>query len=358
MVVRLSAKCIPFRKGKRCRRLTGGHSFDRKRIVKVRTCFIWSCFLGLAGGQLFGAGELGSDGDNLEEGLAEEAQVVERAGLVSRGGPPGVRSFYSITVDALYFSKADIRGGSAEVSEKAAGIELGWTRVAAFNDFTQLTTSYTRKEYNVEQSDRLEESLTEVNALRIGGTLQRPFGDRWSGFATSRLSLQAAKGTPLSNGWNVPFSAGIGYLINPQLNVSVGVLGTWEAQLGTRVIPIAAIRWMPTDRLTIMTLNGVRVSYKMGERKEWELLSSVMYETFVFAVTDLEGFDEEQGVVSQEYFQAQIGLNKSFGPKFQIGVFLESRFEREFEYYKNEKKFAEFDVDSSLGFRLAGTYRF
>lgn len=258
----------------------------------------------------------------------------------------------------MYFPYADLDGEEGELAEKTIGAELAWNRIKGYNNFTRLTTSYTRRDYDVRQSASYSSSLTEVNAVRIGGTFERPFNENWSGFATFRVSLQSARGTPLTDGWNVPFAAGIGYSFSPRFTLGVGLLGTWEAQLGTRVIPIASLRWMPNDRLSIMTLNGVRASYKIGDRKQWEVVSSVLYETFVFAVTDLEGFDEEQGVVSQEYWQLQLGLNRSFGRQFQVGVSLKGRFNRSFEYYKDDDRFDKFDINPALGIRVRGSYRF
>ncbi len=303
---------------------------------------------------LFGVGELGSGGSNLDVGLSK----VDSAAKSNKPAGPPARSFYSVKLEALYFPHAEMDGKDGELSEKSAGVEFSWNRFAAFNNFTQIMGSYTARNYDVEKAEPYAGSFTEVNAFRIGSTFERPIGDRWSAFVVSRVSLQSAKGTSPFEGWNVPFSAGVGYMFHPKFIVSAGALGIFQAQLGTTVIPIVTLRWTPTDRLTIMTLNGIRVGYKLGEKKEWEILSSVVYETFVFAVTDLEGFDEQQGVVSQEYFQARIGLSRKFGRMFEVGFFLESRFDREFEYYKDDKKFDEFGVDSSIGFRLDGTFRF
>ena len=304
------------------------------------------------------AGAIGSEAGDLDKALAEEAEAAKEDRAAGRRGPPGPRSFNSFSVFGQYFPSADVKTGGGSIAETTVGVEFGWTRLAAFNDFRQFTLGYSRRDYDVDRSDPLGSSVTEVNAFRIGGTIQQPFAERWSWFATSRLSLQAGTGAALSDGWNVPFSGGVGYMIHPRLNVSLGVLGTWEAELGVRVIPIAAIRWMPTDRLTIMTLNGVRVSYKMGEKRQWELISSILYETFVFAVDDLDGFREVQGVVSQEYFQARLGLSRSFGPMFEVGAFVEGRFDRNFEYYENDDKFDEIEIEPGLGFRVSGSYRF
>jgi hypothetical protein len=342
--------------------LVGG--VDRWRVelyrpyVRYRFLFLSLCVILPGAVELGGGGQLGRGGDSLEEGLSEVEEEKKQEKASGGKRPSGPPAFYSLTAEGHVFPESDIDGSSGTLAETGMGLELGWTRIAGINNFTRLTTSYSYRSYDVDQSEPYSGSFTEVNAVRIGGTFERPFADKWSGFVTSRLSLQSAKGTPLGDGWNVPFAAGIGYLFTPKLVVSVGVLGTWEAELGTRVIPLASFRWTPTDRLTIMTLNGVRVSYKLGEKKEWEVLSSVFYETFVFAVTDLEGFNREQGVVSQEYFQARVGLKRSFGPMFQVGAFVESRFNRKFEYYQNDDKFDEFRIDSSVGFRLTGTMRF
>ena len=313
-------------------------------------------------------GEFGSGGSSLEEGMsgaAEEttegsnpSEAMEKAVQPGKAQNRGPRSFFSLEGEVHYLPKADLDGKPGRLGETGAGLELNWTQLASFNNFTQLMTSYSQRSYEADDGDPYSSSFTEVNAVRIGATFERPFGDRWSGFVTSRLSLQSAKGTALIDGWNVPFATGVGYLIHPKLIVSAGVLGIWQAEIGTRVIPLVTLRWTPTDRLTIMTLNGVRVSYKLGAKKEWEIVSSVMYETFVFAVTDLEGFNEEQGVVSQEYFQARVGLKRQFGKMFELGGYVESRFNRNFEYYKNDDKFDEFEVDSAVGIRITGTFRF
>jgi len=310
------------------------------------------------GAPVWGVGEMGSQADDIGEALVAEDEDRREADENVRRGPPGPLTFRSLEVEGQFFPEADVRGGGGSISETTIGAELGWTRVAAFNDVRRATVSYALRDYDVDQTAPYGSSLTRVNVVRVGGTVQKPFGDKWSWFATSRVSLQAGQGARLVDGWNVPFSAGVGYLINPRLNVSVGVLGILEAQLGATVIPIPAIRWMPTDRLTVMTLNGVVVTYKAGQRKEWELISSILYETFVFAVDDLEGFDEGKGVISQEYFQVRVGAKRNFGPMFQIGAFLEGRFNRRFEYYRDDDRFDDFRVDSGMGFRLTGTYRF
>ncbi|MGE9290485.1 MAG: hypothetical protein ACQKBT_05825, partial [Puniceicoccales bacterium] len=312
-------------------------------------------------------GAMGTDGDILDAGMSESREKAEKEAAAEKKSTGGVaperkkfagRSFFELKAEGHIFPASDIRDSEGDLEEKGSGLELNWTSIKSFNHFTQLMTSYSERSYNVDQAPPFTGSFTEVNAVRVGSTFERPFVGDWSGFVTTRLSLQSAKGTALSDGWNVPFATGVGYRIHPTLQVSAGVLGIWQAQIGTRVIPLVTLRWMPNDRFTLMTLNGARISYKLGEKKQWQVVSSILYETFVFAVTDLEGFNEDQGVVSQEYFQAQVGLLRSFGPMFEIGAYVESRFNRKFQYYKNDDKFDEFEVDSSMGFRLTGSFRF
>jgi len=314
-------------------------------------------FVSLIGSQVaFAQDELADDIDAAPEVAMEEGKSspFEKGA----GGPPGGLSFYSLELSGGYLPEADMDGKSGSLSEQLYEASIAWNRFAGFDNISRVSFTYTRREYDVSGEEPYAGSFDETNAFRIGGTFQRPIGDKWSAFVTSGVSVQSAGGAKLTDGWNVPFSAGIGYMFSPQLLVSAGVLGILEAELGARVIPIAAIRWMPNDRFTLMTLNGVRATYKMGARKEWEILGSVLYETFVFAVDDLEGFTREQGVVSQEYWQTRLGLNRNFGRMFTVGLFLESRFNRKFEYYDNDKEFDQFDVDPTLGLRLVGTYRF
>jgi len=274
------------------------------------------------------------------------------------GRPPGGFEFFELEQSALFVPESDFENGSGDVSENRFETTIAWNRFSGPNSVSRVSAGYIRKEYDVGGAEPFADSFGGVNAFRVGGTFERPFYRRWSAFVSSSVSFQAAGGASLGDGWNVPFAFGVGYLINPKLYVSAGVLGIFEAELGERAIPILGVRWQPNDRFTLMTVNGVVATYKAGARKEWEWLASVLYETFVFAVDDLEGFEKERGVVSQEYFLTRLGLIRNIGKEFQIGLALEGRFFRKFEYYDDDREFDQFDVDPGVGLRISGAWRF
>ncbi|MFP4351424.1 MAG: hypothetical protein ACLFTU_01155 [Puniceicoccaceae bacterium] len=274
------------------------------------------------------------------------------------GRPPGGFGFFELEQSALFVPESDFDDGSGDFSENRFETTIAWNRFSGPNSITRLSAGYIRKDYDVGGAGPFAGSFGGVNALRAGGTFERPLNRRWSAFVSSSVSFQAAGDASLADGWNVPFLLGAGYLVNPELYVSAGVLGIFEAELGDRAIPILGVRWQPNDRFTLMTVNGVVATYKAGARKEWEWLASVLYETFVFAVDDLEGFEREQGVVSQEYVQTRLGLVRNIGEEFQVGLALEGRFFRRFEYHDDERKFDQFDVDPGVGLRISGAWRF
>jgi len=61
-------------------------------------------------------------------------------------------------------------------------------------------------------------------------------------FSWAGVSLQAAEGADLLDGWNIPFAAGVGYLFSENLVVVGGVLGIVDAEADGLVIPIVSLR--------------------------------------------------------------------------------------------------------------------
>ena len=306
-------------------------------------------FLALLLGSFFFAS--GSDGSETDRRGPPAALPSERR------GPP---EFYELQADAVWIPDSNTEGvgGDGEFSENRYSVNLGWSRFAAPNNISRIEATYAHRDYDITGNNLYSGSFDRVNALRLQTTFERPFADRWSAFTWAGLSVQAAEGADLFDGWNIPFAAGVGYMFSEELVVVGGVLGIVEAETDGKIIPIVSLRWRPNDRFTLLTLNGVLASYKMGGRKQWTLVGSVLYQTFVFAVEDLEGFDQERGVISQEYWLGRLGLERSFGRQFEVGVYIEGRFNRKFEYFRDEKEFAGFDVDPGAGLRFSGTYRF
>lgn len=306
-------------------------------------------FISLVAGVLF---------SGVDSGANEASRSDPPAGIpVERRGPP---DFYQLELTTVWIPESDTEGvgGDGEFSENRYSMGLGWNRFLAPNNMTRLEATYAHRDYDMTGDNLYSGSFNRVNAVNLQTTFERPFADRWSLFSWAGVSLQAAEGADLLDGWNIPFAAGVGYMFSEKLVVVGGVLGIVEAEADGLVVPIISLRWMPTDRFTLMTLNGVRATYKMGGRKQWTLLGSVLYETFVFAVEDLEGFEQKRGVVAQEYWLGRIGLERSFGRQFQVGVYIEGRFNRKFEYFRDDDEFAGFDVDPGAGLRFSGSYRF
>lgn len=279
------------------------------------------------------------------------------AGPPERRGPP---EFYELELTTVWIPDSDTEGvgGDGEFSENRYSLGLGWSRFAAPNHISRIEATYAHRDYDITGDNLYSGSFDRVNALNVQTTFERPFAGKWSAFSWAGVSFQAAEGADFSDGWNVPFALGAGYMFSEKLVVSAGVLGILEAQADGMVIPIISLRWQPNDRFSLLTLNGARATYKMGGRKQWTLVGSVLYQTFVFAVEDLEGFREDRGVVSQEYWLGRIGLERSFGRQFEVGVYIEGRFDRKFEYIRDEDEFAGFDVDPAAGLRFSGSYRF
>lgn len=275
-------------------------------------------------------------------------------------GPRGPIEFFSAGIDGVWLPESDSRGsgGDGGLSEDRVALELGWNRIDAPNHFSRVEFTYAFRNYDVTGDSLYAGSFNNVNALRLQTTFERPIGGKWSGFLWSGVSVQAAEGADLLDGWNIPFAAGVGYMFSEKLVVIGGALGILEAETDGLVIPLVALRWRPNDRFSLMTLNGFLASYKMGSRKVWTLSGSLLYQTFVFAVQDLEDFGPVSGVVSQEYWLARLGVERSFGRSFEIGVSVEGRFNRKFEYFDDGDEFAGFDVDSAAGLRFNATYRF
>lgn len=274
------------------------------------------------------------------------------------GKPPEDFAFFELEQSALFMPESDFEDGGGDLSENRFETTIAGNRFSGPNSISRVSASYLRKDYDVGGTEPFADSFSGVNAFRVGGTFERPFHGPWSAFVSSSVSFQAEEGASLGDGWNVPFAFGVGYLINPKLYVSAGVLGIFEAEIGERAIPILGVRWQPNERFTLMTVNGVVATYKAGARREWEWLASVLYETFIFAVDDLEGFEREQGVVSQEYFLTRLGLIRNIGKEFQIGLAIEGRFFRKFEYYDDDREFDKFDLDPGVGLRISGAWRF
>jgi len=274
-----------------------------------------------------------------------------------RRGPP---EFYELELTTVWIPDSDTEGvgGDGEFSENRYSAGVGWSRFVALNNISRIEATFAHRDYDITGDNLYSGSFDRVNALNLQTTFERPFTDRWSVFSWAGVSFQAAEGADLLDGWNVPFALGAGYLFSEQLVVSAGVLGILEAEADGFVIPIVSLRWRPNDRFSLLTLNGVRATYKMGGRKQWTLVGTALYQTFVFAVEDLEGFRETRGVISQEYWLGRVGLERSFGRQFEVGAYVEGRFNRKFEYIRDEDEFAGFDVDPGAGLRFSGTYRF
>ncbi|MEM0965216.1 MAG: hypothetical protein AAGJ81_03565 [Verrucomicrobiota bacterium] len=287
--------------------------------------------------------------------IADEAAPSESGQGRPQGPPP---PFFAVDLRVTSFADADLDGDEGELGENRITADLSWNRFAAPNNITRTSLRYVYRNYDLTGDNPFAGAFNEVNGFRVGGTLERPVSGNWSLFGTGAIGFQGAEGANIFSGTTVPFAGGVSYLFGPHLIVGAGVLGVFESNVGTTVIPIVTIRWTPNDRFTLMTLNGVRVTYKLGQQKEWEVLGSILYETFVFAVDDFDGLAKDQAVVSQEYWQARTGLIRRFGRQFQIGAFLEGRFERKFDFYDNDREFDRFRIDNSLGFSIEGTYRF
>ena len=295
-------------------------------------------------------------GKPFRQGASAESAGGAMPEETGRGaGPP---AFFELDQSALWLPGSDLDGPDGELGESRFATTLAWSSFAGPNRITRASFAYARRNYDFSGAEPYAGSFDTTNSFRVGGTVERPFSGPWSAFVSSGVSVQAAEGADFRDGWNVPFVAGVGYLVSRELYLSAGLLGILEAETGGFVVPIVGLRWRPNDRFSVMTLNGVRATYKLGKNREWELLGSVLYETFVFAVDDLEGFRRREGVVSQEYWLARFGVSRGFGRMFEVGAYLEGRFSREFEYIDDDRRFDGFDVDPGLGLRIVGSYRF
>ena len=138
--------------------------------------------------------------------------------------------------------------------------------------------------------------------------------------------------------------AGVSYVFNPELIVSVGVAVSEQFADSTRVLPLLMVRWQATEELLVETRNGILLTYDLSEEIDFQFSALWQSETVTIgelASGDVIGF-EDQGFIlgaSMDYF-----VNDWLTVTPNLGF----SFGREWEFRAADREITSYDVDGSL----------
>lgn len=281
------------------------------------------------------------------------------AALVAQQNPPE-DPVISFSAEGSAYTRADLKDADGKLQESTYGATAAWTDFAGEDSFRQVSFEVRNSHFEFSGDSLYRHSFNNVLQLQLSGTWQFPLVDRWNGLVSGGGLLAADNSEHLGRGWNVPFLAGVGYTFSKEFKLGLGLLGEFRANEDPFLFPYLGVEWRPTDRFTFYTRNGVFASYEAGGQRNWKLVSSATFTTFVFAVDNLKNFPggKTRGVVEDRSYNLNLKVERTLFRQWVVTAGVTGKFGRKFRYLDDGNKFAEFKVDPSVGLDLGATYRF
>lgn len=153
-----------------------------------------------------------------------------------------------------------------------------------------LSGSHDWLEFRFRDNEVLAGRLEEAHKASFSAVYLGDINEDWSIFAMSSLSTAAERGASLWNDRALGGSVQAQFQLTDALQLGVGFMAMDHWDEGMRVFPVASFNWQATDRLTIQTMRGLNIRYRLDERGHWQAgLNAEFFSSYIRLNDEGEG---------------------------------------------------------------------
>lgn len=211
-----------------------------------------------------------------------------------------------------------------------------------------------------EDFDLAVEPFSEVESFQASLGWTYRMDSEWTPIMLAAVDWAAADDGEFSDGRTGFGVGGLRYTFSPDLKITFGVLLNDPIDEDLEFFPVISIEWQITERWKLRTFNGIFVDYDLTGDEQQTLDFSVRYETLQFSIGEAEedGILPARDAVIDESFIFSAGYSYNFVSGLTLRAFVSGVVGRDIEFYRNSRKTATWDADTSVRFGLQGGYKF
>jgi hypothetical protein len=184
----------------------------------------------------------------------------------------------------------------------------------------------------------------------------------WQGFASGSFDVAESSHFLVSDGYHLVVSAGGRYAINPQLKLTLGVLGMGSSMNSWNAMPFVGVEWEISQKLKLQTLNGAFLVYDFSGTRNTLLQLGVEYRLQSQAVQNLQGtvfLQADKILLDESGLVGSVGLRHYWKDVFSIRAFAEMSRTRTVELPADAIELPTLpEKNRSLSFGVEGGIRF
>ncbi|MCX6997286.1 MAG: hypothetical protein NTV49_09400 [Kiritimatiellaeota bacterium] len=237
----------------------------------------WIICLGVLVGTPGTRAQAPGSGANL--GVSREITIATRVGGPERFPPtgPGPHPFFSVGLrwqpDADWFDDSRVETSRATLT---GGLRFRLGQAALGSVAVDDELSRYRFDGRADSAFLGLPRTTRITRLTAGGTV--PLNPQWSLFAAGDVGWALVNSATAADGCTGGGMLSARRQCTTNFAFTVGLFVHTRLEANARVLPIPGLEWQITDRLGLRTAQGLMLTYRLDERRRWQVDGSLMVE--------------------------------------------------------------------------------
>lgn len=199
------------------------------------------------------------------------ADELERNEEPGRGGMPDRPVLGQVSYGAMHYPRSNLKSGEGSVRFTKQTVGGGALFPVATRGRLLINVVHRNYDYDFGGGSELGTLLQEgAYGWRLGGMYTGELTGQWSIFCSAGVRTKVEKGASRSDGRMEDGLLIFNREMADTLRLGFGAIALSRLGKQTLVVPVGTIRWEMTDRLTLQTMRGLHLIYKLNTAGTWQ----------------------------------------------------------------------------------------